>query len=543
MDIKFGDKLINLKRDLFISLFITLSIFIIDFIVYITGGTEFVFCHLIYIPIIISAYFYGVTGGLVTAAIAGISLGPLMPVNVQMGIMQQPINWILRMIFLMAMGLATGIMFDKLRKNKEDLIKKSYKHVITGYPNTNKLKLDLNELIDSKKEFTLLVFKIVNLDHVNRYIDYKTGEKSIFKVIEVLIKDFNKNDIYSIYTNELVVLIRECSIEEAYIKAKEFLDKFKSPCIINGLPVSLRITSGIVNCPLNGIETNELFKKLGTTLDSKDFDGNGIYVYENSIAEQNKENYLTFVSLYDVLKNDNLVMVYQPKINIETNEVIGVEALLRYKNNVDGKINIEQIINVAEETGIINDITKWVINNTTKQLKKWKEEGLDIKIAINISSKDLKDNSVIEYTNKCINEYGINSSMLEFELTERTIVENEKKVESLLKSVRDIGLKISLDDFGTGYNSLIHLVNLPIDYIKIDKVFIDNVEDKNNRSIIEGIINLVKIMGKEVIAEGVETDKQLEILKELGCNNIQGYYFSKPLPPEELKDYILKFNK
>ncbi len=174
-------------------------------------------------------------------------------------------------------------------------------------------------------------------------------------------------------------------------------------------------------------------------------------------------------------------------------------------------------------------------------MEKWRQEGIIIKVAINISSKDLKNNSVMEFTQECIKQSGIDPKNIEFELTERGIIENENMVKYLLNDIRKCGLKFSLDDFGTGYNSLINLIKLPIDYIKIDKFFIDNIDDEDCKVLIKSIINTAHKRGKEIIAEGVEKKEQVEMLSRMDCDQIQGYYYSKPLLPEKLKDYILNY--
>lgn len=538
-------KLINFNdNDYVFQIGIILSlVFIVYCIVYASGGTQFACVHLMYIPIIIAAFIFNIKGGIGVALLSGIILGPFMPVNVSIGLRQDLRSCILRIIFFTVMGLILGLLFDYIKKNKEIQIKSSYEHVITGYPNVNKLKIDLTKMIDNKENFSLVTLKFTNLNDINRYSDITIGQKAVFKELEIAEKVFDKNSIYSIYTNELAVIMPNCNIEKTYLKTKDFLSNFKDPIVIDRLPIGIIIKAGIVNFPMHSKEVNDLFKKLGRTLDQKSNDENDICIYDDSIAQKMKEDFETAVFLYDAIKYDKFTIVYQPKVNQKKNEVMGVEALLRWNNEIKGNMNPAKFIKIAEDVGIINEITKWVIRNVICQLKKWQEDGIRIKTAINISSKDLNNNSIIEYTRNCIKENQIDPAMLEFELTERTIVENENKVENLLSYIKDTGMKISLDDFGTGYNSLIHLVSLPIDYIKIDKVFIDNINNIHNRTLIQSTIDLAHNLGKEVIAEGVETEEQMKMLYSMGCDNVQGYYFSKPLPPEGIKDFILNFNK
>jgi EAL domain-containing protein (putative c-di-GMP-specific phosphodiesterase class I)/GGDEF domain-containing protein len=521
-------------------LFTIISILIIDYIVYITGGTSIAFTHMMYIPIIISAFTFDIKGGVGVALLAGLTLGPLMPLNVSEGMMQEPISWILRIIFFVIIGTVTSLLFQRIKLDKENEVKKLFINAETGYPNSSKLKLDLNEMVNNKENFTLVAFKILNYDQVNIYVDYEVGKKSVLKVLEMLSELFEKRNIYSVDTNEMVVIMRKCNVQDAFRKAQEFLSLFEEPTFIDGLPIHLVIQSGIVNFPLHGKGENELFKNIGKTFDQEVLYKNRIAIYENSISQKHQENYAIVVAIYDAIKCNKFTIVYQPKINLSSNNVMGIEALLRWNNDIKGNMNIGELIKIAEDAGIISEITKWVIKNAINQLKVWQDEGINTKVAINISPKDLQDDSIIEYTKNCIAMSQIDPGMIEFELTERAII--EKRMKLVLDSIRDMGLKISLDDFGTGYNSFIHLVEIPIDFVKIDKAFIDNIKDMQTGFLVKGAINLVHNLGKKVIAEGVETQEQLEILKNMGCDNIQGYYFSKPLPPEKLKEFILKYN-
>jgi len=519
--------------------FILILILLIDYIVYTTNGTIFAYTHLMYIPIIISAFVFGVKGGIAAALAAGIALGPWMPLDVSQGVVQSPSSWIIRMIIFMIIGSVVGLLFHRIISNQEIEIKNSYEHIITGYPNSHKLKSDLHNLIGDKKDITLVAFKILNLDQINIYVNYEIGKESVLEALKILTELFDKRNIYSLNADEMVVMMCECNVEASCLQAKKFLDILNQPIFIDGLPICLTVHCGIINYPLHSNDEDDLFVKLRIILGQEEFTKNQISIYDRSVTEKNKENYETVIALYDAIEHDKFTLVYQPKINLLSNEVMGVEALLRW-NSCKGQMNVAEFIKIAEDSGIITEITNWVIRNTINQLKTWQEEGVKTKVAVNISSMDLKNDSIVEYTKNCLELNHIDPSLLEFELTERSIIENDKG--DLLNKIKNLGVTISLDDFGTGYNSLLHLINFPIDYIKIDKVLIDEIKEVYNSLLIECIIHTVHALGKKVIAEGVETEKQLLTLKKMGCDNIQGYYYSRPLPPEEIKDFILNFN-
>lgn len=527
------------KPKIGVSIFCILILeIIIASVIYLTGGTQFAFTHLMYIPIIMSAFFYDIWGGAGAAILGGIILGPFMPVDVYQELMQEPLSWIFRTVIFIIIGSFIGLLFRRIKLDKEIQINKSYLNEITGLPNGNKFRKELNKLINEQKDFSVILFKITNIDDINIYVDYTIGEKSLFKMIEIFKKYIDAKNLYSVFTNEFAVVLKGFTIEKAYSKAEKFLHYFDKPIFIEGFPVSLVIKCGIINYPLHGKETNDLFKKMNRTLEQNGLEEHKIAIYEDSIAQKNKAKYNMVISLYEVMKNNEFLIEYQPIISLNDNKIKGVEALLRWNNPKYMKPG--EFIKIAEGAGIISDITKWVIKNVIDQIHKWQEIGIKTKVAINISSKDLKDDSIITYTKDCIEGSQIEPDLLEFELTERVIIENENEVEDLLSRIKNMGIKISIDDFGTGYNSLIQLFKLPIDNLKIDKFFIDHIEDVNHRSLIKETIKLAHNLGMGVIAEGVETEKQLGFLNSVGCDNIQGYYFSKPLPPDEFTAFFLK---
>ena len=350
-----------------------------------------------------------------------------------------------------------------------------------------------------------------------------------------------RDNIYSVFTNEFVFTMWGNSVEDAYMKAKEYLSCFHEPILIEGVPINLTMQCSIINYPLHAKNATDLYKRMGRTFGQQERDDYRIAIYDNSAVKKNKAKYETVVLLYDAIKREQFTMVYQPIINLSQNEIEAVEALLRWDNSK--KLNTEEFIRIAEDAGIISGITKWVIKNAINQIKKWQDEGVRIKVAINLSSKDLRDDVIVQFIIDYIKVSQIDPTLLEIELTERVIVENISEVGNLLNRFKAIGIQVSLDDFGTGYNSFVQLANLPIDYLKLDKFFIDQIDDANYRSLIEGMINLAHNLGKKVIAEGVETKEQLELLKEMNCDNIQGYYFSRPISSDELKEFKFRFNQ
>ena len=195
------------------------------------------------------------------------------------------------------------------------------------------------------------------------------------------------------------------------------------------------------------------------------------------------------------------------------------------------------MIRIAEDAGFITIITRWVIKNAVYQISEWEKQGKDVAVSVNLSSRDLIDETIVNYTAECIREAGIQPRHLEFELTERSMIEDEEKTFAILSAFQKSGIKISLDDYGTGHNSLVYLVRslFRFDSIKIEKMFIDEIASPKTQALIEGIVKTAHESDIQVITEGVETKLQFDIIKELGCDTVQGYYFSRPVMPDELR--------
>lgn len=520
-------------------LLIVAQIVLVDITVYLSGGTQYAFTHIMYISVIMAAFLFDIKGTICTAVLAGLTLGPVMPLNVENAEMQQTGSWILRTIFFIVIGLVVNLLLRNIRMENKLQLKKSYEHVITGYPNTNKLRMDLNAMINRQMNFSVIVFKIVNLNSINCYVDYSVGYKVVAKVLKISNDYFDKEYIYSIYTDQIAVVMPNCSAKEARIRAIPFINRFRIPVLVQQFSLELDIKSGVVNYPQHARDVNNLLKEAERTLDQVN-ENYQIMVYNPSIAYKNFKNYEMAVSLGKAIKKNQFRIVYQPKIDLIKNEIIGYEALLRWDNGKE-TVDTASFIKIAEDTGFIDDLTKWVVKKAVNQLKQWDGQGIDTNIAVNISSKNLNDKSFMNFTYKYLMQNHVKTSKLEFELTERTLVENEMKARNILNNIKDRGLKISLDDFGTGYNTLIHLVNLPLNYVKIDKSFIDNIQDIRYRPLIQSMIETVQDMGMQVIAEGAETEEQVDLLRDMHCNIVQGYYFSKPIPPEEVQTFLSNF--
>jgi EAL domain-containing protein (putative c-di-GMP-specific phosphodiesterase class I) len=384
---------------------------------------------------------------------------------------------------------------------------------------------------------SILLFEFMNMDTVNRYVSFEVGIQALIKLLEEAEAAFPRGLIYSLPPSQFVVFLRDTDDQTAGQLARDFIGKLKQPIYVQDLPVAIIVKGGLVSVPLHGTETEDIIEKLAKALDQAEKSHYELVTYDEKFAAESREHYNTLISLYRAVQNDNFTLVYQPKVDLKNQEMAGVEALLRWNDSTYSDIPIADVIKIAEDAEFISQISRWVIKHAILQLKEWKSEGIHTRIAINLSSRDLKDTSILEFTKECLEAHQIDPSYLEFELTERTIIEDEATLLEVLNEIRKTGIKVSLDDYGTGHNSLKYISELffHFDYIKIDKQFIDEIH--SNLILIEAIIKAAHKFGIEVIAEGIELKEQHDIIKAMDCDYVQGYYFSKPLPPEKLPEF------
>lgn len=523
----------SMARNLFLVFVISSLIAMIAVFVHIMGGTESAFPHMMYLPILLSAYYFSTNGTIIFSAISGFALGPWIPRNVELNLMQVPLSWIFRTVFFIIIGITCSILFQRINRYKQKEVDRSYINFLTGLPNMNKLQVDLAELIYRKQEFSLISFKVKNMNSIMQNISNDIG-LSVMKLALDDVRDITGGIVYSFYPNEFAVMLPGMRVDAAYHLGKDFIAKTMEPYVIDRVHVGLLISGGIVSFPLNSVDPDDLIKKMGIALEQATDEAN-LCVYNDIMDQQSKSQAEMIPQLLNAIKNDEFYLVYQPKLSLNNDEQKSAEALIRWENGKLGHIEPNRFIRLAEEIGFIGEITKWVIRSVINQSRIWQEAGLSVKIAMNVSPRDLSNITVIDYYKRIIANEGIDLSMFEIELTERAILGNRDIVISRFNKLRDKGLKIALDDYGVGYNSLINMVQIPTDYIKIDKTFIDHLtEDKSYKMVIRHTLSAAHQTGRKVVAEGVEHEEQLEMLRQMGCDYIQGYYYSKPLLPDDL---------
>lgn len=320
---------------------------------------------------------------------------------------------------------------------------------------------------------------------------------------------------------------------------ERIVNSFAEPFSLKGSDVYIKTSIGISLYPQDGQSAETLIKNADAAMyKSKEKSGTYHHFFRSEMSDRSLENIMLENALYKALENEELEIYYQPQIDSRNNQIMGAEALLRWNHPIKGMISPLDFIPIAEESGLIVPIGRWVLLNACKQLKIWHEQGhTDMTVSVNLSGRQFEEDDLLTMIESILSETGLAPDFLHIELTENQIFKNTHFTIDKMKELKMLGVKIALDDFGTGYSSLGYLKNFPIDTLKVDRSFMaDITKDKDNAAITSTIIALAQNLGLDIIAEGVETEEQLVFLTAKDCFTIQGYYFSKPLKADALTE-------
>lgn len=427
-------------------------------------------------------------------------------------------------------------------KARSDLEYIAYHDELTGLPKKNLLIDRVNYSIESaKRNKTTLALLFLDLDRfktINDTLGHVIGDQLIKSVATRLRATLRHEDTISRNGgDEFVVVIKDVKeINEIKKVAQKIIDAVTSIFDIMSHTIHIGVSIGISVYPTDGDTALKLIKNADTSMfDAKKLGGNQYQFYDSSMSERLTERLQIETELHTALENNEFYLVYQPQVNTNTNEIIGYEALMRWDGAALGAVSPCQFIPLLEETGLIYDVGKWIIETVIKFIKTGATH--DASVSINLSPLQCHDLELIEHINNLIEKYEIDSSYLEFEITETVLINDFKIVESFLNQLHLIGCTVTLDDFGTGYTSMNYLTQLPIDVIKIDQSFIRGI-DKSPKleNIVNAIVTMSQSLGIKNIFEGVETLDELKVVTSIGGEIVQGYYYSKPLPEKEIKN-------
>ncbi len=417
---------------------------------------------------------------------------------------------------------------------------------VTSLPNRRAFNRGLEEALSTAAhaggEVGLILMDLDNFKVVNDTMGHQCGDEILRLVAQRLAAASRSKDmVCRTGGDEFVIVMRE--INESTVDldniAKRIVNVLTDPFRYGEHEFFLTASVGGSLFPKDATDSGTLIRKADTAMYSAKQSGKNTFA--KFIPEMDTSAQRRMVlegGLRKSLNNEELVLHYQPQVNLTSGKIVGVEALLRWNHPILGSVSPTEFIPVAEESGLIVEIGKWVLQTACRQMADWVTNGIDpIRVAVNLSIRQLKDQRLMQNINDILDKSGLPPNLLELEITEGIMMENVQDNIKLLKNIREAGIILSIDDFGTGYSSLSYLKRFPVDLLKIDRSFISDLPGEG-KAFTTAIIAMAHSLGLSVIAEGVETDAQMRFLKEAGCDIAQGYYFARPGPASQMIEML-----
>ncbi|WP_373484555.1 EAL domain-containing protein [Acetobacterium sp.] len=437
-------------------------------------------------------------------------------------------------------------------KNEEKIRKMVYEDALTKLSNRRffyeYLEQHVTYALRYNKGFAVLFIDLDGFKLINDSLGHDRGDALLIRVAQILKKALRESDVLSrAGGDEFLILLHNTYLNDEVIQACEkILQRLELPIAMDSYNLHISASIGIACFPQHGYSSEALIKNADIAMYEAKEQGKGRFVfYDDSLKEDIDENMTLSNDLYAAIENNEFELFYQPQVDATSHQINGFEALIRWHHPERGLLAPAKFIALAEQTGLIIPIGEWVIRTAMAQQKKWEARmEKPLRMGVNLSTKQLKKNDFVDYVKRTLGEFDINPDYFELEITESIFMEDTTLMLDQLSQIKSMGMTIAIDDFGTEYSSLSYLKKLPLDRIKIPKTFIDGIgnNEKDEAIIVSTIVLAIKL-GCSTIAEGVENEKQLQFLKQHGCQEIQGYYFYQPMRAAKIEHELLNAYK
>ncbi len=449
-------------------------------------------------------------------------------------------------------GLATGavVVFHDVsvaRALGAEMSHLAQHDTLTNLPNRTLLKDRLSQaIITAHRNDTKVAVLFLDLDgfkQINDSLGHAIGDKLLQSVAKRLLACVRTSDTVSRQGgDEFVILLSEVAhAGDAGLKAGKIINALLSPHEIGAHSLHVKASIGVSTYPADGMDADILIKNADLAMyRAKEEGRNNYQFFEQDMNVRAVERHSVEANLRTALERNEFVLHYQPKIDLKTGEITGGEALVRWLHPERGLVGPQEFVPVAEDCGLMLPIGRWVLREACRQARAWQDAGLPpIELSVNISSVEFRSQNFVDGVRSVLNESELNPRYLELELTESALMQHAEFTVPVLQKLKAIGLRLAIDDFGTGYSSLSYLRQFPIDTLKVDQSFVHEINaDTDEATIISAVINMGGSLNRRVIAEGVETTEQLSFLRAHGCDEGQGFYFSRPLPATKFAELL-----
>jgi len=433
------------------------------------------------------------------------------------------------------------------RKRSERMIHHlAYHDTLTDLPNRrlfmDRLRKEIHQAKQLRLQLAIMFLDLDRFKNINDSLGHEAGDLILIEASQRISQCIRSNDMVArLGGDEFIVLLTNISSpEEVASISRRIQQSLQKPIDFKGKLFHISCSMGIALFPSDGREPKELMKRADMALYAvKDSGRNGISFFRLDMEERSLERILLENELKKAIQQGQFHLDYQPKLDIATGQLIGMEALVRWNHPELGRIPPNKFIPIAEETGLILPLGEWVLRHGCEQNKKWQDQGyLPLKLSVNLSVRQFYQSDLLVKIKEILQQTGLEPQWLELEVTESVFADLDNAA-AILQKIRDLGIHTSIDDFGTGYSSFGYIQRLPIDTLKIDASFIRDIhQNKESHAIVKAILTIAQTLGLNVIAEGVENQEQLAVLSEDGCDQGQGFLFSKPLSGHDFEQYL-----
>ena len=449
---------------------------------------------------------------------------------------QQPVEPDDRVSEIGELARAFNTMQARIRSREDHILFQAQHDMLSGLYNRHYIEEKLNDRLDSGETLQILGINIMGIRTINDLYGYTTGDYCIKTMAQ---RTLSWPGMAARLAGGDFLFVPDSPLKESDIDA--FRRQLELPIEFNDLIIPMRVFFAHLNCPSDGDTTEEVFRKINILSDESKQHDHWLIAFREEMETKYLRRLTIITELKKVLTDNQseLSMVYQPKINLQTNNVCSVEALIRWNSASLGFVPPDEFIGIAEQAGLIERVTAWVLDRTLDDLADFRNQGYVFSMAINLSTRDIQRPEMMQSLAEKITRKGLTPADVELEITESDLVEDTAVAISNLNQYQAMGFHFAIDDFGTGYSSLAYLKMLPVQTIKIDKSFVLKLaSDESDQQIVRTVLNLASVFKLSVVAEGVEDELSLNILKEGGCDIAQGYFISRPLSAQALSEWL-----